>query len=112
MTFNATGSTDESGLASIIWSVRLGGSEIARLEGLTVPYRFERAGLYQITLTVTDIWGNFASQTTDVNVLARSVDTAYNLLVGLAFTGGGAALGAGLGVLFERVRRSRRRKAR
>ena len=112
VTFDATGSTDESGLASIIWSVRLDGSEIARLEGLTVPYRFERAGLYQITLTVTDIWGNSASQTTDVNVLVRSVDTAYNLLVGLAFTGGGAALGAGLAVLFERVRRSRRGKDR
>src|SRR5437867_13136217 len=93
VTFDATGSKDESGLAPIIWSVRFGGSEIARVEGFTVPYRFERAGLYQITLTVTDIWGNAASQTTDVNVLVRSAHTACNALVGLAFTGAGAAQG-------------------
>src|SRR2546422_982112 len=110
ITYDGLASADDGAIFRYQWSVA--GPATANGEGATVPSRLERAGLYQITLTVTDIWGNSASQTTDVKVLMRSADTAYNLLVGLAFTGGGAALGAGLGVLFERVRRSRRGKAR
>ncbi len=106
---DASRSTDESGIGTVVWSVVLSGTEIARLQGVTVPYRFERAGTYHVTATVTDVTGNEASRMVTVTVSVRAADPMYRAIVGLGLVAGGAIATGGIVALIEWRKASRRR---
>ena len=112
VTLDASRSTDESGIGTVVWSVVFGGTEVARLQGITVRYRFERAGSYQVTATVADVTGNEVSRTVAVTVLVRAADTGYRTIVGLGLAAGGAIAGGVIAVLIKWRKASRRRGGR
>jgi PKD repeat protein len=55
--FDGSRSSDDVGIVSWEWSLSYAGSNL-RFGGETALFTFERAGLYQVTLTVTDAAGN------------------------------------------------------
>ncbi len=66
VTLNGTGSTDNVGIASYVWTFDDKGTAVS-LEGAVVEYTFENAGLFSVTLNVTDAAGNW--DTDNVSVL-------------------------------------------
>ena len=112
VTLDASRSTDESGIGTVVWSVVLSGAEVARLQGISVRYRFERAGTYQVSATVADVTGNEVSRTLTVTVSVRVADPVYRWMVGLGFAAGGAIVGGGIAALIEWRKASRRRGGR
>ncbi len=65
--FNGTGSSDNSEISSYTWTFIVGG-ELITLYGSNPDYSFNRTGNYIVTLTVKDLIGNQASNTTRVSV--------------------------------------------
>jgi len=64
--FDGSASYDNMGIASYTWTFDDGGSRT--LSGPTPSYRFETAGTFGVTLTVTDLDGNEATATLVVTV--------------------------------------------
>ena len=65
--FDGSRSSDDAGIVSWEWSFSYAGQHL-RFGGETALFTFDRAGLYQVTLTVTDGAGN-----TDTDVFWVSV---------------------------------------
>jgi len=61
--FDGLGSTDDQGIASYVWDFSEDGIAV-NLSGPVADYTFTTAGTYVITLTVTDVCGLTASDTT------------------------------------------------
>lgn len=70
--FDGRGSTDNRGIVSLAWTFTVGGSPFSLL-GPVVSYRFDHAGTFLVTLTVTDVDGNSDTDTTTVLVLGPPV---------------------------------------
>jgi len=64
---DATGSSDNVRISTYKWTFMYQGVEI-ELEGSAPHYYFGDAGVYEVTLTVTDLQGNPATDTVTVNV--------------------------------------------
>src|SRR5262249_26694686 len=93
VTLNAAGSSDsDDGIASYAWSFGDGSSA----SGPLVTHRYGRAGVYTVTLVVTDHGGLSASDTTRINVANRppvaaaGADRAANPGQNVQFTDGGS----------------------
>lgn len=56
--FDGSGSSDDVGVVRWEWSLSYAGSPL-RFGGEYARFTFERAGLYQVTLTVYDAAGNY-----------------------------------------------------
>lgn len=67
ITFDASASTDENGIATYTWSF----TDVTpqTLTGKNPTYTFQTPGTYTITLNVTDAAGNWATDTTIITVL-------------------------------------------
>ncbi len=65
LAFDASGSTDNVGIASYEWAFGDG----ATATGETVTHAYDTADNYTVTLTVTDLAGNSATATVDVEVV-------------------------------------------
>ncbi len=66
--FDGSGSSDNVGIVGYEWTFTYLGSDRV-LEGETAQFKFDAAGDYQVTLTVTDARGNSATDTLVVHVL-------------------------------------------
>ncbi len=64
---DATGSGDDVGVVSFVWTFREGGTDVV-LEGPIATRAFDVAGTYEVTLTVADAAGNVASDRLVVRV--------------------------------------------
>jgi PKD repeat protein len=67
VTLDGTLSSDNVGIVSFVWTFEYRG-EIVTLEGGTTPFTFDDAGFYEVTLTVTDVAGNFADDSSIITV--------------------------------------------
>jgi len=70
--FDGTGSSDNVGIDSLVWTFTYRGSE-ERLEGLTARFTFDDEDTYLVTLTVKDSAGNEGTDTMTVRVLGEEV---------------------------------------
>jgi hypothetical protein len=77
---NADGSSDNVGIVNYSWAFTVGRDTIV-LYGDVTEYRFDKAGSFQVVLTVTDAAGNSASDTVTINV---SDDVSYIWLLIIA----------------------------
>ena len=66
VTLDGTASTDNVGIASFTWTFTDGGPKV--LQGVVVHYTFVNAGIFTVTLTVSDAAGNSAADTMTVTV--------------------------------------------
>lgn len=73
VTFDGTGSTDASGIASFDWDFDGDGS--ADDSGSTATHAFSSTGTFVVELTVTDAAGNTATDTVSVTVSAPATPT-------------------------------------
>ncbi len=64
--FEGTNSTDNMGIASYAWTFTDNGPQT--LHGAVASYRFSNPGVFNVTLTVTDLDGNVGADTTRVTV--------------------------------------------
>jgi plastocyanin len=71
VTFNASGSTDNLGIANYSWSFDDGTRASVRLYGLSAQYRFDVEGSYEVALTILDLAGN--SDTDSMKVTVKKV---------------------------------------
>lgn len=67
VTFDGSGSSDETSIASYTWTFTDGGT--VTLTGVAPTYVFDTPGTYTVTLTVTDGGGNTDSDTMTVTVI-------------------------------------------
>ncbi len=72
--FNGSGSADENGITSYMWSFVDGTPK--SLAGVNPSYNFEDVGTYTVTLGVTDPAGNSASDTVTITVRDSTRPTA------------------------------------
>ncbi len=68
VTFDGSRSSDNVGLDRHVWSIHLNGGTVT-LEGATVQYLFVQPGMYEVDLTVSDLYMNSASDSLLVQVL-------------------------------------------
>ncbi len=71
ITLDGSGSTDNVGILSHVWTFEWAGSDVS-LDGEEVEYTFDEPGTVTITLTVTDLAGNTAVDQLVVTVLLRN----------------------------------------
>ncbi|MEA3560100.1 MAG: PKD domain-containing protein, partial [Candidatus Thermoplasmatota archaeon] len=64
---DGSGTTDDSGIANYTWSFRYNGNLIF-IDGMVQSFLFEIPGVYDVTLTVTDVFGNTGSDSITVTV--------------------------------------------
>ncbi|MFO7618762.1 MAG: PKD domain-containing protein [Thermoplasmata archaeon] len=67
VTFNGSGSSDTSGIANYTWNFTYNGTAVALYE-VSPTYSFWTPGIYNVTLTVADTFGNQATDTMVVTV--------------------------------------------
>jgi len=84
VTFDGSGSYDDIGIASYVWTFVDGGPKV--LTGVTSVYTFANPGVYTVTLNVTDAAGNWATDTTTITVLALTPEDLTQRLVGMIGT--------------------------
>lgn len=75
VTFDGSGSTDNYGISSYVWSFNDGVGSIV-LQGVDPQHLFEVAGNYLVVLTVSDTSGNIDQDTMTVIVQAEKVPSA------------------------------------
>jgi PKD repeat protein len=75
--FNASGSSDNSGIWTYVWSFNYNQAPI-ELPGDEASYKFQLKGNYTVTLTVTDLSGNVATAVTYVEVVGEGGDINGN----------------------------------
>ncbi len=81
VTFNASGSTDNYGIANYSWEFEYSGSIII-LSGKTSSFIFNLTGEYYISLTVTDLAGNTHGDTLIISVISIIEDkTAPSIII-------------------------------
>jgi PKD repeat protein len=66
--FDGSGSSDDVDIVSWEWSLRYAGSDLS-FGGEYALFTFDRAGMYQVTLTVRDAAGNSDTDTFWVSVV-------------------------------------------
>ena len=92
VTFDASASTDNVGIVNYTWSFNYDGDE-EQLYGISPSFKFDVAGVYEVTLTVKDAAGNSATDNMTVTVIAPLVaDAGTDLVVEV---GSNATLDAG-----------------
>jgi parallel beta-helix repeat protein len=106
------GSTDDSAIAKYIWTIRRGGGLLGVSKGESVTTVFPNLGQFMITLTVVDVFGNWASDEFVITVVDRTppvADAGEDLEVpmGDGFTLDGSASSDNVGIvryqwIFER----------
>jgi PKD repeat protein len=74
--FDGRGSTDDVGISSWEWTFDLWG-ELITLTGSTPEFHFTLAGMYEVTLTVTDIEGNQGMDIVVITVRDVTAPIAY-----------------------------------
>ena len=67
VTFDGSASTDNVGVSSFTWTFRDGG-ENRTLNGMSPDHTFADPGIFEVTLNVTDVRGNWATDTMTVTV--------------------------------------------
>jgi lysophospholipase L1-like esterase len=72
-TFNASGSTDDHGIASYAWTYGDGASG----SGVTASHTFAAGGTYRVTLEVRDTIGQPATRAQDVTVTSATAPTVH-----------------------------------
>ncbi len=75
-TFDGSGSTDNVGIASYIWTF-FDGIEMVFLEGPSPHHKFTVPGIYMVTLNISDVDGNWATDTMFVTVNDTTPPIAY-----------------------------------
>ena len=70
--FDGSGSTDNEGIATLEWTFTLAG-KLVNLTGARVNYTFPDPVTVAVTLTVTDLAGNSATDTLDVTVARKNL---------------------------------------
>jgi PKD repeat protein len=75
VTFNGSSSTDNIGIVNWTWSLNYGGEDV-ELYGPVVSLMFDDAGLYRVTLQVTDTSSHEAIDILDVTVLDITIPVA------------------------------------
>lgn len=83
ITFNARLSTDNVGVINSTWTFVYDGAEVM-VFGMTTEFTFDIAGIYTITLTVSDAAGNEASDTLEVeaiDVISPEADAGVDISI-------------------------------
>ncbi|MCJ7488940.1 MAG: PKD domain-containing protein, partial [Thermoplasmata archaeon] len=73
VTFDSEGSEDNVAIAEYTWTFDYDG-ETQELDGATSTFTFDIAGVYVVTLTVTDFAGNYGTDTVTITVIAAPVN--------------------------------------
>jgi len=68
VTLNGTRSSDDWGIVEFTWSF-IYGDRTVTLNGLVTNFTFGQLGVYEVTLTVRDAWGNSGTDTMRVHVV-------------------------------------------
>jgi len=68
-TLDGSGSRDDTGISSYHWSVDMGDGTVLEFPTASASPRIYRLGTFVATLTVTDVWGNTATDTVTVTVV-------------------------------------------
>lgn len=103
LTFNGSASTDDMPpLVSYVWTFNNGTANVT-LVGMVVNYTFPLVGVYNVTLTVTDIFGDIGTDTIWVTVTDSypptadaGLDQTVNEDTVVAFSGAGSSDSAGV----------------
>ena len=83
VTLDASASTDENGIASFTWTFNQ--QTIQMLTGMNPTLTFETSGEYTVTLKVTDMAGNYATDTLEITVVDLTNPAAHaraSILIG------------------------------
>ena len=80
---DGSSSTDNVLISSYDWTIRGPGGTKDRT-GVNVSHTFEHPGIYNVTLVVTDSWGNSNEATFDVEVTEEDESPGFGLAVALA----------------------------
>ncbi len=75
VTFDGTASTDNVAVDSYTWTFTYNGAPVS-LDGATASFEFDIAGIYIVTLNVTDAAGNYDTATVTITVQASATDAA------------------------------------
>jgi len=67
MAFDGSSASDDVGVADWNWTFSYGGTNVS-LGGVSPSFKFDRAGVYRVTLTVQDAAGNWAEDSLNVTV--------------------------------------------
>jgi subtilisin family serine protease len=67
-TFDATGSTDDRGIATYAWNFGDGSPQTAGSDGVRVTHAYSSTGTFMVTLMITDTGAQAASRTSSVRV--------------------------------------------
>lgn len=81
--FDGSGSVDDGAIASYVWKFTYNGSEVT-LTGVSPSFRFWTAGVYVVTLNVTDSSGNWAIDTVSATVEPTAIPEFGQVLVPVA----------------------------
>lgn len=77
VTFDATGSTDDTAITQYLWDFGDGSSSVDTV----VEHRYERSGTYTVALTVVDNLGSFRTAQEDIEVTVPVPEDAYGSAV-------------------------------
>ncbi|MCK4969691.1 MAG: fibronectin type III domain-containing protein, partial [Thermoplasmata archaeon] len=78
MTLDGSASTDNEGIATWVWTFKVGDVD-ETLEGETVTYTFPDPMVLTVTLTVTDLAGNSADDTVELDIFSKNVAPTLRL---------------------------------
>ncbi|NOQ54212.1 MAG: hypothetical protein GQ558_06370 [Thermoplasmata archaeon] len=78
LTLDGSASTDNEGIATYVWTFKVVNVD-ETLEGETVTYTFQDPMLVTVTLTVTDLAGNSAEDTVELDIFSKNVAPTLRL---------------------------------
>ncbi|MDQ1371291.1 MAG: large repetitive protein [Candidatus Thermoplasmatota archaeon] len=78
--FDSAGSSDDAGIVSYTWTFVYNGSEVS-LDGPSPSFRFWTAGVYAVTLNVTDAQGSYDTDTVLVMVEITAIPEFTTVLL-------------------------------
>jgi len=78
LTLDGSGSADNRGIDTYVWTFRVAGSDETQ-EGETITFTFEDPMVVSVTLTVTDMAGNSAEDTVELDIFAKNLPPTLRL---------------------------------